>query len=192
MDVVDSFLRAHRDVRSNRGPDAAVVANHALAAAPDGYAGGTYPALCANLQNRCADLWQESHAAGNPEVAEVREGLEPTPMGLKHADVLVSGPVVEKRSRVISDDHAFDENHVGHLADLLPVLFGSKERLVASRQQPARIIPVEPGRSCAIHQNVIRTVVVQKDASTPTPLNNRRRTWLGDARIEVSRPGRQH
>jgi ABC-2 type transport system permease protein len=76
------------------------VGDRLVTAIADWDGSGPHRAFCANLQNWCADLWEKSHAAGNPEVAEVREGLEkPTaPVGLKHADVLVGGPVIEKQS----------------------------------------------------------------------------------------------
>ena len=82
---------------------------------------------------------------------------------LGHSHVFVSSAVVEQVAFAASH-HALDEYNIGHLADLFPRLFRSKDGPVASPDELAWILAVEDGDPCAIDKFVVRAVIDQKDS----------------------------
>src|SRR5262249_55507599 len=68
------------------------------------------------------------------------------------------GPTIIKKVATILFSHALHENHIGHLANLLPILLGRENRFSRPRQEPAGVVTIKDRDSCAVDQIVICTV----------------------------------
>src|ERR1700751_5371361 len=104
------------------------------------------------------------------------------------ADVLVCAAIIEQ-IMVAPLHRAFNEYYIRNLADFLPRFFGREDWLIAPPDQFSRIITVKHRNCRAIDEFVICAVVNQKDSIGS---HDRSRPRFRHARIEASRPDRQH
>src|SRR6266705_69722 len=81
-------------------------------------------------------------------------------------------------------NHSFDEDDIGDLADLLPGFFGGEDGGVGAREEFARIAAVEDGNAGAIDELIVGAVVNENDAARG---EDRRRAGLDDTRVKFSR-----
>src|SRR5437762_1601185 len=119
-----------------------------------------------------------------------RRQLQP---GVSDANVFVSRAIIKQEFvssslRIGRHCHALDKDHVGDLADFFPILFGSEDWLVGSRNEFAGIREIEDGDAGAIHQPVVSAVVDEQDAIGST---NGRWARFDYARIKFSRAVRK-